>query len=224
MRLWMVLLTAPLWAQTARESALGEAMAKELRRTSQAVTAPRFDAYLQALGGRLGGVWLEAVHPPAFREPAALPDGRVMVPGRFLLESANEAEFVAMLAHVAAHASLRHGLREPRGQSGPVLFAGAGSCHVRCEERPSNPQGFAARIAVEEQQADQAAVEWLQRAGFPPVALRAYLLRHGAPAERTGALPEGNREAADSPEFIAARLELRTAIERTARRAPSLRR
>jgi hypothetical protein len=54
-RLWMVLLTAPLWAQTARESALGEAMAKELRRSSQAVTAPQFDAYLQALGGRIGG-------------------------------------------------------------------------------------------------------------------------------------------------------------------------
>jgi predicted Zn-dependent protease len=107
-----------------------------------------------------------------------------MVPGRFLLESANEAEFVAMLVHVAAHASLRHGLREPRGQSGPVLFAGAGSCHVRCGERPSYPQGFAARVAVEEQKADHAAVEWLQRAGFPPAALRAYLVRNGAAVER----------------------------------------
>ncbi len=220
MRLFLLLLAVPLWAQTAREVALAEAMAKELRRSSQPVAAPRFDDYLRAIGERLGGVRLEAVHPPAFPEPAALPDGRVMVPGRFLLESANEAEFVAMLAHVAAHASLRHGLREPRGQSGPVLFAGAGSCHVRCEERRPYPHGFAARIAAEEREADQAAVERLQRAGFPAGALRAYLLRHGAEADRIGALPQHDAVAASSPAFAAAREELRAALQRT----PSLRR
>jgi predicted Zn-dependent protease len=220
----MVLLTAPLWAQTARESALGEAMAKELRRESQPVTAPRFDDYLQAIGSRLAGVRLEAVHPPEFREPAALPDGRVMVPGRFLLEAANEAEFVAMLAHVAAHASLRHGVRTARGERGPVLFAEAGDCHVRCEGRTLHPPGFAARIAAEEREADQTAADLLQRAGFPPAALRGYLVRHGAEAARTGALPERGAVAAESAAFAAARQELRAALAAVATRAPSLRR
>jgi predicted Zn-dependent protease len=220
----MVLLTAPLWAQTAREVALGEALANEMRRESQPVTAPRFDEYLQAIGSRLAGVRLEAVHPPEFREPAALPDGRVMVPGRFLLEAANEGEFVAMLAHVAAHASLRHGVRAARAERVPVVFVGAGNCHVRCEGQRSYPSGFAARIAAEEREADQAAADLLQRAGFPPAALRGYLVRHGAEAARIGALPERGAVAANSPAFAAAREELRGALAAAATRAPSLRR
>ena len=216
------LLAGAMAAQTPsdeKRAALGKALAVTYSRSVNIIHDSKLQRYVDELARRLSpGEWHIAVireeKGGPTHEPTAYPAGYLFVPASLIINSQNEAEFAAMLAHAMAHSLDR--------SAGPIFFDGESAV----------PRSFLPRQRQSEIDADARAVQMLAAAKFPPCALLDYLSRTPSFApQRLQALEDAVHSAPpvapspSSPEFERLRAEL-TPLARpaTPRRAPSLQR
>lgn len=234
-------LAGAIAAQTysAKESALGKALAADATRSLTVISDPELQRYVDALAKRLSPAdWHIAVVQDEIggstHEPAAFPGGYLFIPTRLIVESRSEAEFAGMLAHAMAHVLNRDAVRTPASQGSaiPVVFVGG----IERNGMNAIPQGLLPRERQFELDADTRAVELLTQAQLPLAALTDYLARtQGADstrsrlplkAERLRALDQAVQSAPavaiapSSPEFE----RLRAALIPPPHPAPSLQR
>jgi predicted Zn-dependent protease len=185
-------------AQPDKESALGAALADNLRRHSTTVESPLALDYVNRLGARLaahlGGkpvTFTYAIIADPFggssHKPLWFPGGYIFVPAGLCLETANESAFAAMLAHSMVHIDERHGFpnRLP-GQAGnpahvPLIYIGGWS------DNAPVPDAIAKVQRENELKADELAVR-VTAAATPSAsefeAAQAEIRRMFAPPER----------------------------------------
>jgi predicted Zn-dependent protease len=210
----ILLLAGVLAAQTpsAKEAALGKALADTYSRSVNIIHDSRLQGYVDRLAVRLSpGEWHIAVireeKGGPTHEPTAYPAGYLFVPASLIVNSQNEAEFAAMVAHGMAHSLDR--------SAGPIFFDGESAV----------PHSFLPRQRQAEIDADARAVQMLAAAKFPPYALLDYLRRTPSFApQRLQALEDAVHSAPaaasapPSPEFD----RLRDALNPRPPAAPSL--
>lgn len=226
---WIVALTAALAVAqpTPKDklTALGNALAAEVRRESQPFANDEVDAYVRRTVARLPApVRVELVSRKSC-EPIGLPGGIVLVPAEFLLAVEDEAEFVGMLAHAMAHATLPHGFLSLPNTSGiPLIFAGGwNGVHDQANDRMLIPVAARPTLRAHELEADQWAAAAAVRAGYDRAGLTRYLRRVSRDEERLAALDQAGEGEVLSSEFVRVREIVRGAFAEPVRKAPSLR-
>jgi len=265
MKLLIGLLALPLLAQQQRsvnffsiekERALGEALAKDVRQRSHPLGIAAVDAYVKRVGTDLVAHLAERQFPYTFEviddantaEPIALPGGQVFVPARFLLAVEHEAEFATMLAHVIAHAALRHGTRSATREqivnqaSIPLVNMGGWSgshASVNQAARVLIPVGLMQFQRRMELEADRFGLELAEKAGYNGAAFRKYVQRVQKDTPNPTYSPLPTREArlaamdevlsgrpagtgASSAEFVSAQSAVRETLKAAEPKAPSL--
>jgi len=141
----LFLLAVPLLAQqdvilysVERERALGQQYASGIRRQAKPLANSTIEGYVKRIGAELIAqlrqspfeYQFEVIADGDWTEPIPVPGGYILTPVRSLVPARDEAEFVGMLAHSAAHVALRHGTRTAnRAQivsmaSMPLVFIG----------------------------------------------------------------------------------------------------
>ncbi|MBM3814777.1 MAG: hypothetical protein FJW20_24390 [Acidimicrobiia bacterium] len=174
-----------------KEAALGEVMARDLRRNATPLNSAATWGYIDSLGSKLAEHSPVEGHPYQFdvivnvdtvanptHEPAALPGGHIFVSAGLIAAAENEAELAGMIAHAMAHTAARHGTRTAtRAQIAglstiPLIFMGGAMIPGRLK-----PIGFLQFSRGFELEADRLAVEMIAKAGYDPKALPAYIGR-----------------------------------------------
>jgi predicted Zn-dependent protease len=142
--------TAQQQVQASKEAALGEMMAREVRRHTSPIHDAAIRSYVSAMATKLAGpqllINLEIVDSTddATQEPVWLPGGYVFVSCDLIREARDESEFAAMLAHALAHEIAR------------------------------DRSNFAREL---EMRADASAMQMMAKAGYDPAALLRYISR-----------------------------------------------
>jgi len=155
-----------------KETALGAALAKDMRARTSAVNNDAVQGYVERVGKRLAshaGVkfeWTFAVVTDdlggSTHEPVPLPGGHIFVPTSLILAAQNEAELAGMLAHSIFHVA------ERRGNWVNV---------VGNDDRTALPVSEMKAYRENELVADRGAVKLLAAAGYDPTALLDYIRR-----------------------------------------------
>jgi predicted Zn-dependent protease len=178
----LVCAAAVALAQTpdgAKEAALGKAVVDDILKRTNRLDSPAIYAYVDGLLNRLSGhlpnptphyLYLIAnISGNALREPTVVPGGHIVVSNELITTAGDEAELAAMLAHVLAHASLRHGMiSDP--STVPLVFDGGRSDGLSPIFPPKE-------VRARELQADLLAVQVLSESGYEPAALLRYVQR-----------------------------------------------
>jgi predicted Zn-dependent protease len=159
-------------AGPAKERALGDALAAEIRKDSRQIGDAQIDALVQRTGRRLAvqspefEFRFEVVDTPEATDPIGLPGGAILVPVASLLKADDEAAFARMLAHAMGHVALRHGFSPPASAEAPQIYM-----DVHPDSRtPALPRAWAERVPRYEAEADRYADALLERAAYDPAA------------------------------------------------------
>jgi len=167
-----------------KEVALGRQMAAEVDRSSQLVTDPVINEFVNRIGQNIV-LHSDAKLPFTIKvidandvNAFALPGGFLYV-NRGLLEAAdNEAEVAGVLAHEIAHVTARHGIEQAsKGQllniaSIPLIFLGGlGGFIVQQVAGLAVPLTFLKFSRGAEKEADRLGAQYMWAAGYDPNAL-----------------------------------------------------
>lgn len=180
------------------ENRIGRMVMRELRESGAILEDPEIDEYIQSLGLRLSSLAQDGSRDFNFfvvRDNAinafALPGGYVGVHSGLLLETHNESELAAVLAHEVAHVTQRHIARGLEAQSRTNLLStaavlaailagavGGGGSNATMGGIMA-AQGMAAQAQINftrenEQEADRIGIGTLAAAGFDPNAMPAF--------------------------------------------------
>ena len=164
--------------QQGKQSALGAALAAQVRRSNRPLSLADVSSYITNLGFRLAAQmpdgptnWTFTVIRDSERrlanEPIALPGGYIFVSAPLILAANNESELAGMLAHSMAHV-IEQQTRVSTANA-PTVFISTGSLVT--------PRFYAEINRRLELEADRCAVAAMSAAGFDPGALLTYLSR-----------------------------------------------
>ena len=205
MRFFVAICVAPLLAQqsvnfsaVAKERALGQRLATEIRTKFKPLANPAVDTYIRRIGSELVGQLREAPFEYQFEvisgssrtEPFSLPGGYVLIPANAFAVAQDEAEFVGMLAHSIGHVALRQGM--PKSVANiPMVFMGGGTgLHAEGNHpQTSVPVGFLDFQRAHELDADRFGLELSARAGYDASAFQRYVERTHPADSKLSALP-----------------------------------
>lgn len=192
------------------DARLGEELSSWLAPRLQTVEDRKLARYLERLTARLEKAGqplpfpietdlVDAAEPYAF----ALPGGRVLVTTGLLASLEDERQLAAVLAHVAAHAELRHPTRAVskaerfRAQAARVVAQQSDQTLMHALEefglavQPGAP--LMQHDAAQEAEADTEAGQWLDQAGYGAGALEAAFSRlHALPSGRAARFLQGH--------------------------------
>jgi predicted Zn-dependent protease len=174
-----------------KEVALGQMLAKQVRRGSKLLDSAAVNAYVNRVGSNLAakfpGGWsftFETVRDSqggATHEPTALPGGPIFISADLIVTAQNEAEFAGMLAHAMAHVVARHDTRRLTKEN--LTTISTASLSVSAPGTTMQMGALAFRRA-QESEADYLAVKAMAAAGYDPAGLASYLERvQPAPAK-----------------------------------------
>lgn len=179
------------------ENRIGRMVMRELRESGAILEDPEIDEYIQSLGLRLSSLAQDGSRDFNFfvvRDNAinafALPGGYVGVHSGLVLETHNESELAAVLAHEVAHVTQRHIARGLEAQSrtnllstaavlAAILAGAAGGGSNATMGGIMAAQGMAAQAQINftrenEQEADRIGIGTLAAAGFDPNAMPSF--------------------------------------------------
>ena len=180
----------------ADERRLGEAFMREVRARLVLVDDPGIEEYVDSVGRRLAAASDAPPQPFHFFVVAhddvnafAGPGGHIGINAGLVMNTASESELASVLAHEMAHVTQRHLARrfEQRGRSSLPVFAGIIAAIVIGSQSPDLGQATAAAAlgsAMQqtlnfsreaEQEADRVGMRLLERAGYDPRAMPAFL-------------------------------------------------
>ncbi|MCG8378518.1 MAG: M48 family metalloprotease, partial [Proteobacteria bacterium] len=180
------------------ERRLGQLFLKQVRHFSSIITDPEVESYIQSLGYNLVSHSDNTEQPFTFfvvNDPGinafAGPGGVIGMNSGIILNSANESEVAAVMAHEIAHVTQRHLARlyeELNRYSVPTTAAIVGAILVGI----ANPQAGAAALAGiqglsvqnqinftrgNEEEADRIGIQTLVRAGYDPNGMPDFFLK-----------------------------------------------
>jgi len=178
-----------------KEKALGEQLAKEVRRSSTPVDDPVILNWINDLAKRLVpdsqfSYTFELIKEDQtmLHEPPSLPGGFVFVPVQLILAAQSEDEFAGMLAHAMAHIEARHGTKQAtkgaivNQATVPLIFTGGWTGFAAGRNGTmAVPLGYVKFQRDSELQADRLAAEKMSAAGYDPEALAQYIEREQPP-------------------------------------------
>jgi predicted Zn-dependent protease len=177
------------------EYRIGRMVMRELRASGRVMDDPEIGEYLQSLGLRLSSLAHDGNRSFNFflvRDPAinafALPGGFIGIHSGLLLETGNESELAAVLAHEVAHVTQRHIARGLENQSRANLMstaatlaaillgavAGVGSDATMGAISAAQNLAIQSQISFtreNEHEADRVGIGILASAGFDPDAM-----------------------------------------------------
>ena len=180
----------------ADERRLGEAFLREVRARIAFVDDPEIEAYVDSLGQRLAAGYDGPARPFRFFVVAedeinafAGPGGHIGINAGLILNTESEGELASVLAHEIAHVTQRHVARrfEQQERSRLPVFAGIIAAIALGSQSAALGQataaaaiGSAAQQTLNfsrkaEREADRAGMQLLERAGYDPRAMPAFL-------------------------------------------------
>ena len=180
----------------ADERRLGEAFMREVRARLALVDDPEIEEYVDSVGRRLAAAGDAPAQPFHFFVVAhndinafAGPGGYIGINAGLITNTDSEGELASVLAHEMAHVTQRHIARrfEQQERSSLPVFAGIVAAVVLGSQSPDLGQAAAAAAlgsAVQaslnfsreaEQEADRVGIQVLERAGYDPRAMPAFL-------------------------------------------------
>ncbi len=196
------------------ERRLGQLFLKQIRHYSKVVTDPEVESYIQSLGYQLTSHSDSAEQPFSFYvidnpliNAFAGPGGVIGMHTGVILNSANESEVAAVMAHEITHVTQRHLARmfeEMERYSMPTAVAMIGAIIVGI----ANPEAGAAALAgvsglnaqnqinftrANEEEADRIGMQLLARAGYNPGGMPSFFEK----LQRISRYSEGS-----APEFL----------------------
>ena len=179
----------------AEEKELGQAFLREIRAQLSVIDDAEVESYLDALGFQLGGRAAAEgqsfnffmVESPAINAFAG-PGGNIGINTGLLLNTRNESELAAVLAHEIAHVTQKHISRGYELQSRGNITALAGIIAAIVIGTQNSEAGRATAAAVSgahiqaqldftranEQEADRVGMQLLHEAGFDPDAMAGF--------------------------------------------------
>jgi predicted Zn-dependent protease len=179
----IVLYTSAL-AQTAQPDAhaiekeilVGKTLAREMERHEKILSDSTVSAYVAHLAENLAPhagmqTQLESrVLDSSEVRAVAFPGGSLYVTSGLIARTETEAELAGVLAHLMAHLSLRHAVRQQSGTS--LMFIGSwnGSC-TRFAGDTQVPMSSLSSLRDLETEADNAGIRYLRAAGYDPLAM-----------------------------------------------------
>jgi|SRR5579872_4012767 len=217
-----------------RELAMGREMAAEVERESRLLDDPVVTEYVNRLGQNLARN-SDAALPFTIKvidsdeiNAFALPGGFLFVNTGLLLRAQDEAELAGVMAHEIAHVAARHGTRQAsRAEIAnyatiPLIFLGGWVGYaIRQAASLAVPMGFLEFSRGFEMQADHLGLEYMNRAGYDPLAFvdffervetmekrrpgfvaRAFSTHPMSPARIRAAQKEIQNELAAHPEYV----------------------
>ena len=212
MRIILILVVAvAASAQDNKETAIGAALAKNVRERTTAIENPILQEYVERVGNRLAAEIPDANFKYTFEliaddlsgethEPLSLPGGYIFVSAALIRSAASEAEFAGMLAHAMVHPTLIPVRRE--GSTIPLVFMGGwNGLGLRGSGDPI-PMSLLKGQRENELRADTLAVSMMSAAGYDPEALASYIARvpekqqRGATSQLFATLPDRDTRVA----------------------------
>lgn len=188
------------------EKRLGRAFLKEVRKNAEIISDPEIESYIESIGSQLVTHSDNTTLPFTFFvinaeqiNAFAAPGGVIGVNSGTILNSQNESELVAVLAHEIVHVTQRHIARtfEKNTQSAiPVAAALLGAILIGI----IHPEAGAAALTVaqgarlqtqinftrkNEEEADSIGIQLLARSGYNPYSMPAFFERLQQKAEYT---------------------------------------
>ena len=195
------------------ERRLGEAFMREVRARLALVDDPEVEEYVDSVGRRLAAASDTPGQPFHFFVVAADdinafagPGGYIGINAGLIMNTESEGELASVIAHEMAHVTQRHIARrfEQQERSSIPVFAGIVAAVVLGTQSPDLGQATAAAAlgsAVQttlnfsreaEQEADRVGLQMLERAGYDPQTMPAFLAR----------LQSAQRYARKAPEYL----------------------
>jgi predicted Zn-dependent protease len=159
----------------AKAAALGASMAAEWQKNTTPVSDRTLQDYIAGLGQQLspGRSWkFTVIRDDAggvTHEPVSLPGGYIFVPASLIVDTGNEAELAAMLAHAIAHEILPRIVWQESTIPTMLIVSAAYPRAI--------PVGSMKLLRQDELAADRTALTLLKSAGYAPTALSDYI-RH----------------------------------------------
>ncbi len=173
-------------AQTAKESALGKALAADVEKRYKPLDDPVVADYVNALGKRLSAAGTAVpltIRLVSAEEPvaAAFPGGYLVLSSGLIRRAGNESELAGMMAHQIAHIAARHGAAKPASAGSTIPITWNGIC-TRMNEGVLLPMALRQSSLKWEVEADALAREYLEKAGYDAAGLTAVFQRlHSKP-------------------------------------------
>ena len=180
------------------ERRLGEAFMREVRARLALIDDPGVEEYVNSVGRRLAAATDTPGQPFHFFVVAADdinafagPGGYIGINAGLITNTDSEGELASVIAHEMAHVTQRHIARrfEQQERSSIPVFAGIVAAIVLGTQSPDLGQATAAAAlgtAVQktlnfsreaEQEADRVGLQVLERAGYDPLAMPAFLAK-----------------------------------------------
>jgi len=178
---------------------IGRMVMRNLRASGMVIEDPEISEYLQSLGLRLSSLAHDGNNNRQFNffmvpsreiNAFALPGGFIGVNSGLVMETANESELAAVLAHEVSHVTQRHIARSVQAQSrqglvsaaamlAAILIGVAGGSSDATMGAIAAAQGAAAQAQINftrenESEADRVGIGILASAGFDPNAMPAF--------------------------------------------------
>ncbi len=181
------------------EYSIGRMVMRNLRASGMVLEDPEITEYMQSLGLRLSSLAHDGKNDRTFSffmvpsrdiNAFALPGGFIGVNTGLMLETGNESELAAVLAHEVSHVTQRHIARSVEAQSraslvsaaamlAAILIGAAGGSSDATMGAIAAAQGMAAQAQINftrenEAEADRVGIGILAAAGFDPNAMPAF--------------------------------------------------
>lgn len=182
---------ARIFLPSDKESALGEQLAKEVRRQNVPLGLVSADTYADKLGRELAPemsnrpkdwkfAFIRDRPDSSTHEPISLLGGWVFIPAQLVLASASEGEFAGMLAHAMAHVAEGQQMRRVPVTllaAIPLVFMGGLAAFGADSQNSFVPVGFVKTQREKELDADELAAKAMAALGFDPNELLNYIAR-----------------------------------------------
>ncbi len=181
------------------EYSIGRMVMRNLRASGMVIEDPEITEYMQSLGLRLSSLAHDGNNDRRFNffmvpsreiNAFALPGGFIGVNSGLMLETGNESELAAVLAHEVSHVTQRHIARSVEAQSraslvtaaamlAAILIGAAGGSSDATMGAIAAAQGMAAQAQINftrenEAEADRVGIGVLAAAGFDPNAMPSF--------------------------------------------------